>query len=90
MTPAELEKFYDEKIAPDLLRLGEMCREKGLSFVCGVEWELDQVGRTAFLSPSASGNLRKVNHILQFGDLSGMVAITVTQSSPAKSSENSL
>lgn len=78
MNAQEREKFYDESIAPELLRLGKMCQDNGLSFVCGVEWEPDQVGRTACLIAGAGDGIRRANHILQLGDAVGMVSLTVT------------
>lgn len=79
MNAQDREKLYDEKIAPELLRLGKLCQDNGLSFVAGVEWEPDQVGRTACLTAEAGDGMRMANHILQLGDALGMVSLTVTR-----------
>lgn len=80
MNADEREKFYDDNIAPDLLRLGKLCQENGLSFVCGVEYAPGQFGRTACLAPGADDGMHKVNNILQGFDVGGVsvVAMTVT------------
>ena len=78
MTSKEKEKFYDDSIAPELLRLGQLCKDNGLSFVAGVEWEPDEVGRTACLAKDAGEALRRANEALQGNYGVGMVAVTVT------------
>lgn len=78
MDVKEREKFYDQKIAPELLRLGKMCLDNGLSFVCGVEWEPDEVGRTACLQADAGEGLRKANRVLQGEGLGNFLAMTIT------------
>ena len=40
------EQFYDTEIAPRLLVIAEMCKERGFALVAHVQWELDGSGRT--------------------------------------------
>jgi len=75
----EREDFYDETIAPELLRLAKMCQEKGMSFVAGVEYEPGDVGRTAFLTTDAVEGMRLANRNLQFDSSAIMVVTTVTK-----------
>lgn len=77
MNAKDREKFYDETVAPELLRLAKLCQESGLSFVAGVEWEPDEVGRTATMTKDAGQGIRRANQELQ-GLSVGMVALTVT------------
>lgn len=86
MTVQEREKLYDEKIAPEILRLGKLCQDNGLSFVCGVEWEPDEVGHTAALTKDAGEGMRRANQALQGNYGVGMVAMTVT-TKPADAGE---
>lgn len=52
MTQEEREAFYDREIAPEMLRLGKMCHEAGLSFLAVVEWAPGETGRTRqFVEP---------------------------------------
>lgn len=44
---SENERYYDEKIAPHLLRLAERCAERGMSFVAQVEYGPDETATTA-------------------------------------------
>lgn len=78
MNAKEREKFYDEKIAPELLRLGNLCQKNGLSFVCGVEYDTDQIGRTATIAKGAGEGIKRANNILQGLDVGGVVALTLT------------
>lgn len=84
MDAKEREKFYDEQIAPELLRLANLCQRNGLSFVCGVEYDTDEVGRTATLTNNAGEGMRRANQALQGNYGVGMFAITETRA-PAKS-----
>ncbi len=68
--------MYDEKIAPELLRLGKLCQENGLSFVCGVEWEPGELGRTATLTKDAGEGMRVADKALQVGHVVG-IALTI-------------
>lgn len=82
MNAIELEKFYDDNIAPDLLRLAKLCQDNGLSFVAGVDWGGEQVGRTATLRPHAPDEMKKANLLLQGFDVGGMVTMTITTTKP--------
>jgi hypothetical protein len=55
------EQFYDEKVAPELLRLAELCKANGLSFVAEVEWTPGESGTTAALQADASFAIRLVH-----------------------------
>jgi hypothetical protein len=46
MNAKEKEKFYDEKIAPELVKLALACRDNGLTFLAGVEWSPGEIGKT--------------------------------------------
>lgn len=48
MNAKEREAFYDTEIAPELLKLGQRCRDNGLSLHAIVEWEPGETGRTRF------------------------------------------
>lgn len=39
------EQFYDEEIAPELLRLCALCKERGMAFVASVEFDPLNMGR---------------------------------------------
>lgn len=39
------EEFYDQKIAPGLLRLAKQCKARGMSFVASVEYDPLNAGR---------------------------------------------
>lgn len=82
MNAKDREKFYDENIAPELLRLGNLCQKNGLSFVCGVEYDKDEVGRTATLTNDAGEGIRRANQALQGNYGVGMLAMTVTSATP--------
>lgn len=84
MNIKEREKFYDEKIAPELLRLGKLCQENGLSFVCGVEWDTNEVGRTAALTKDAGEGMHRANQALQGNFGVGMLAVTVSPAAPVQ------
>mgnify|MGYP001609518279 CR=1 FL=1 len=56
----EKEAFYDERIAPELLRLAELAQEAGIGFVAMVEWEPGEGGRTVALPKGASVGIRMV------------------------------
>jgi hypothetical protein len=84
MDVQEREKFYDEKIAPELLRLGSLCGDNGLSFVAGVEWDPGEVGRTTRLMKDAGEVMRHANQTLQGNFGVGMVALTVTTPKEAR------
>jgi hypothetical protein len=45
------ERFYDEKIAPELLRLMRLCEARGMSFLAVVEFEA-AVGDTGTTAPA--------------------------------------
>lgn len=49
MNAEEREAFYDAEIAPELLRLGKLCQDNGLSFHSIVEWNPGDTGRTMCL-----------------------------------------
>lgn len=78
LTAEEKEKFYDEKIAPQLAKLGKMCQDHGLSFLAGVEWEPGEIGRTYTSPGGASEAILRANATLQGEFGVGAIAITVT------------
>jgi hypothetical protein len=54
----ENEQYYDDVIAPKLKELAALCQEKGIAFICQVEWEPGEAGRTVFLPKGASWQIR--------------------------------
>lgn len=50
MNTTENEKWYDEYLAPELLRLGKECENRGLSFLAVVEWEPGKTGETRVMN----------------------------------------
>ena len=44
---SDLEKFYDEEIAPKLKEVGELCVKRGMPFLALVEFDGD-IGETSF------------------------------------------
>lgn len=48
------EEIYDNEIAPELKKLGDRCKELGISFLAQVEYSDDGIGRTEFLSENSS------------------------------------
>ncbi len=78
------EKLYDEKIAPELLRLGKLCQDNGLSFVFGVEWEPGEVGETRGFTADAGEGMRRASAALAGNFGVGMVAMTVTTKEPSR------
>jgi len=40
------EEFYDKEIAPELMRLAKICEDRGMSFLCQVEFERDATAET--------------------------------------------
>ncbi len=59
---SELEKQYDEIIAPMLLEVSAKCRELGLNMVARVEWEPDKYGITQVMQDNA-GIGQKLTHL---------------------------
>ena len=71
---SDKEKFYDECIAPELMRLNKLCLENGLSFVAEVEWLPGEGGTTVNLQENASGAMRMVRAACSaHGNLDAMV-----------------
>ena len=40
------EKIYDDKIAPKLLEIGNICKENGIPFLAVVEYKPNKIART--------------------------------------------
>jgi hypothetical protein len=59
------EKFYDEHIAPELLRLGKLCQDNGLSLIAMVEWEPGETGRTTCLAKGSGIAIRMADAAMQ-------------------------
>lgn len=53
------EDIYDEQIAPELLRLGKLCEQHGMSFIACVEYDPPNlgIGRTESMQPDRVGLL---------------------------------
>ena len=79
MTSEEREAFYDKHIAPEILRLGKLCQDNGLSFLAGVTWTPTDIGRTACLTADAGEAIRRANEALKGNFGVGMIAMTVTR-----------
>ena len=59
------EKWYDEEIAPMLLKLGKKCEKKKMSFLAVVEYAAGERATTKTLSPSASLEMVMVAHCIK-------------------------
>lgn len=85
MTPAEKEKFYDEKIAPELLKLGQLCQDNDLSMLATVEWApesdsgKDTAGSTIVFYKDTSDSLRRAARVVRGEHIVDAVAITITK-----------
>lgn len=55
---SDKEDFYDQHIAPELLRLVKLAEENGISLIAMAEWEPGETGRTAALQSSAGFAIR--------------------------------
>lgn len=47
------EAFYDEHIAPELMRLAKLCETNGMSFLCQVEYAPEETAETKAVTASA-------------------------------------
>jgi len=45
-TDTEGEQFYDDHIAPELLRLGKLCEDRGMAFLAHIEFDEGYFGTT--------------------------------------------
>lgn len=54
------ENLYDEQIAPELLRLGNICKDNGLSFLAVVEWSPGKTGETYVVQKGASDEMKRL------------------------------
>jgi hypothetical protein len=52
VTKAEREAFFDQVIAPELGRLGQLCEQRGISFLAMAEWS---PGETALSMTAQAG-----------------------------------
>lgn len=48
------EQFYDDHIAPELLRLGKLCEDRGMAFLAHVEFEEGEFGTTVAIPANRS------------------------------------
>ena len=69
------EIFYDQKIAPELARLAQMCKEReGISFFAAVEYEPGDIGETRILSRELSFQFEMVFlALMAFGNIDRLV-----------------
>ncbi len=51
---SENEKFYDEVIAPQILAIGQQCKDRNMSFAAEVEWVPGESGSTTNLTEDSS------------------------------------
>src|SRR5882757_433372 len=54
------EEFYDKEIAPKLLELGTLCKDRGMSFACFVEYFPGHFAETACVKADASFAFRLI------------------------------
>lgn len=54
------EDFYDKEVAPKLLELGKLCEQRGMSFVCFVEYLPEHFAETACVKAKASFAFRLI------------------------------
>lgn len=54
--PIANEEFYDQEIAPALLKLAEKCKERDMAFLASVEFDPKNhgIGRTEFRPPDSA------------------------------------
>ena len=68
------EQFYDETIAPELARLADQCRIRGMSLVALVEFAEGQAGSTVQLQPSHSwGTFMAALAARSYGNVDGLI-----------------
>lgn len=70
MNVKEREKFYDERIAPELARLSKLCTDNGLSMLAVVEFDKNEAGesgygRTLGLAKGSSDSIRWMDAFVQ-------------------------
>ena len=58
----EKEKYYDDEIAPLLRKIAKMCKEKGMSMVCAVEFNRNEIARTALINKDPGIEISMVHH----------------------------
>lgn len=64
-TPVNKEEYYDTHIAPRLLEIANECKDRGLSFVAGVEFGTEEFGRTVQITEECGIGLRLVDQALR-------------------------
>jgi len=58
----DTEKYYDEEIAPLLREIAEKCKDNGLSMVCAVEFNRNEIARTALLQKDKGLEMVMISH----------------------------
>lgn len=56
------EKFYDEVIAPKLMEVGKICKEKGIPFLAVVEYTPSKVGEIGVIIPEECLKMAMIRH----------------------------
>ena len=57
---SEKDAFYDSAIAPDLLRIGKLAQDNGISLLAVAEWEPGETGQTVALQAGSGFAMRMV------------------------------
>lgn len=62
------EKFYDENVAPVLLKLAQQCQKRGMSFLASVEYDPENGGRgrTDFQMPDQKDKLSAAQRMVHW------------------------
>jgi hypothetical protein len=47
------EEWYDQEVAPTLLKLVRACKDRGISMLAFVEWNSGKIGSTMYCTPKA-------------------------------------
>ena len=58
--PLGQEEWYDSEIAPALIALAKRCNERGMSFICDVEYLPDKRAGTYFLTHDHGTEMRMI------------------------------
>ncbi|MDY6910757.1 MAG: hypothetical protein SVM79_00120 [Chloroflexota bacterium] len=56
------EKFYDEVIAPKLMEIGSICKEKGIPFLAVTEYAPGEIGETRMQHPDECLKMVMIRH----------------------------
>lgn len=67
MSKSENEAFYDQVLAPELKRIGQLCAEHNMSLLAVVQIDAETLGRTAELQADHCLAMTMLNHCAKSG-----------------------